>query len=241
MLFPVRARTPEIMDGADFTPAELHSNLDDLARYSRITGGASIILSRLASMARALPRGARLSILDIGAGGADIAGRVDRWARLRGFSPRIVAADIDRRMIDVAATRSRASSKVALCQSDARCLPHADGAFDLAYSSLVMHHLADADVARILDEMRRVTTLGFVVADLRRSAMAWSAVWALTRLTSRNRLTLHDGPLSVRRAFTPDEMLSVARRLPEERLEVRRQGAARLVVTFRHPPPPEIS
>ncbi|MBI3448133.1 MAG: methyltransferase domain-containing protein [Acidobacteria bacterium] len=234
MLFPVRARTPEIMDGTAFTAAELDHNLADLGRYSRLTGGARVVVSRLADLARDLPSGGELRVLDVGAGGGDIAHQVSAWARRRGLVPRIVASDIDSRMLTLASARRRAGRDVALCQSDGRRLPHADGAFALAYSSLVLHHLDDAGVASVLDEMRRVTRLGFVVADLRRSALAYSAVWALTRLTTRNRLTLHDGPLSVRRALTPGEMRAAAVALPGEGLSVRRQGSARLVVTYRH-------
>ena len=35
--------------------------------------------------------------------------------------------------------------------------------------------------------------------------------WALSRLTSTNRLTRHDGPASVYRAFTPAEMRRLSR------------------------------
>ncbi|HZE88257.1 MAG TPA: methyltransferase domain-containing protein [Verrucomicrobiae bacterium] len=234
MFFPWRARTPEIMDGVAFTAAELEHNLADLDRYHRVTGGERLLVSRLAVLARDLPRGEDLRVLDVGAGGAGIAARVSAWARRRGLVPRVVASDIDARMLTHASARRLPGADVALCQSDGRHLPHADGAFAVAYSSLLLHHLDDADVASVLDEMRRVTRLGFVVADLRRSALAYSAVWALTRLTTRNRLTLHDGPLSVRRSFTPGEMRAAASRLPGEGLTVRRQGPARLVVTFRH-------
>jgi hypothetical protein len=49
-----------------------------------------------------------------------------------------------------------------------------------------------------------------VVCDLRRSALAFAGAWLWSR-TSRNRLTRHDAPLSVRRAYTPAEALALAR------------------------------
>ncbi len=54
----------------------------------------------------------------------------------------------------------------------------------------------------LLRELRRVARLTPLVCDLRRSAVALAATWLWSR-TSRNRLTRHDAPLSVRRAYTP--------------------------------------
>ena len=237
MILAGRSRALEIMDGSDFTPAELGRNLLDLELYNRITGGTALIVSSLGSITGGLEAGRPVSILEIGAGSADIACDVAAWASRRGWRPRLVATDLNPLMLALASRLHRSNGFVKLCLADARALPHGDGAFDLAYSSLVVHHLAEAGIEKVLMEMRRVTRIGFVVADLRRSALAYAAVWALTRLTTRNRLTLNDGPLSVRRALTPGEMRAAAvKALDGGLLDVRRDGPARMVLTYRHPP-----
>jgi hypothetical protein len=48
--------------------------------------------------------------------------------------------------------------------------------------------------------------VGFVLNDLRRSRLGWIAATIMTRLTTRNRLTRNDAPLSIRRAYTPAEL-----------------------------------
>ncbi|MDQ2965611.1 MAG: hypothetical protein M3R57_07160, partial [Chloroflexota bacterium] len=47
---------------------------------------------------------------------------------------------------------------------------------------------------------------GIVVNDLTRGRIQWLAAWLLARIATRNRYTRHDGPLSVRRAYTAVEM-----------------------------------
>jgi SAM-dependent methyltransferase len=242
-----RIRTPEIMDGEDFTPAELEGNIADLTLYARLTGTSSIIERSFDRMTWRVAAGRRLSVLDVGAGSADAAAPLGKWARRRGFRPGIVAADISRRMIEAAKARNGGAAR--LCVADARRLPYGDGSFDLACSSLVLHHLDDRSIETVLNEMKRVTRLGFVVVDLRRSSLALLSVWALTRLTSRNRLTLNDGPLSVRRSLTIEELQGIAARSGlgrtsrrgvgsrEEdgpRLEIEREGMARLALTYAH-------
>jgi ubiquinone/menaquinone biosynthesis C-methylase UbiE len=85
-------------------------------------------------------------------------------------------------------------------------LPFADNAFDMVTCSLALHHFSRADAVLVLREMDRVGRTGFVVNDLRRGRVAYGASWAASRLTTRNRLTRHDAPLSVRRAYTPAEL-----------------------------------
>jgi hypothetical protein len=54
--------------------------------------------------------------------------------------------------------------------------------------------------------MHRLGRTGFIVNDLRRSRVAYGAAWLASRLTTRNRLTRHDAPVSIRRAYTPGEL-----------------------------------
>ena len=58
--------------------------------------------------------------------------------------------------------------------------------------------------------MHRVARVGFIVNDLRRSRTGHLAAWVAARLTTRNRLTRNDAPLSVLRAYTPDELAGLA-------------------------------
>jgi hypothetical protein len=57
--------------------------------------------------------------------------------------------------------------------------------------------------------MARVARLGVVLNDLVRGRRSWLGAWLLTRAMTRNRFTRHDAPLSVRRAYTIDEMTAL--------------------------------
>ena len=51
---------------------------------------------------------------------------------------------------------------------------------------------------------------GLIVNDLMRSRRARLLTGIATRLLSANRLTRHDGPMSVLRGFRPEELLHMA-------------------------------
>jgi hypothetical protein len=50
-----------------------------------------------------------------------------------------------------------------------------------------------------------------IVNDLERARRWYLGAWALARLATGNRYTRHDAPLSVRRAYTADEMSELGR------------------------------
>ena len=69
---------------------------------------------------------------------------------------------------------------------------------------------ADADAVRALTEMGRVARRGIIVNDLVRTWPGYLGAWLLGMCTTTNRLTRHDAPLSVLRAWTADELHTMA-------------------------------
>ena len=84
-----------------------------------------------------------------------------------------------------------------------------EGAFDVAHSSMFVHHLDPYDAVAFLRELRRVARCGIVVNDLVRGRLNWLGAWLLIHATATSRFTRHDGPLSVRRAYTRPELLDL--------------------------------
>jgi hypothetical protein len=70
--------------------------------------------------------------------------------------------------------------------------------------------------------MRGAARLGVIVNDLLRTRVSLALVWLATRLLARHPMSRHDGPLSVRRAYSPDELRALAARAGLGRLVVRR-------------------
>jgi hypothetical protein len=81
--------------------------------------------------------------------------------------------------------------------------------FDVIHSSLLMHHLDPSDAIAMFREMARVARRAVIVNDLDRSAL-WLAAARLVGLFTRNRYTRNDAPLSVQRAYRPDELVALA-------------------------------
>ncbi len=71
---------------------------------------------------------------------------------------------------------------------------------------------------------------GFIINDLHRSRVAYISIFILTRMMTKNRLTRYDGPVSVMNAFTPQEMVEMARGANIRQFEVHRHFPYRIAL-----------
>ena len=196
----------ELLDGPLDDPAALVANLRDLARLNRISGGIGLSQRAIAGL------GNPATILDVGSGGADIpiallvtAGRDGRRLAVTATDSRpevLAAARLARPAID-------GMAGLTLEIADGRGLPYPDASFDVAHASLVIHHLEPDEAVAFLRELRRVARNGIVVNDLVRSRLAWVGGWLVVHAIATSRYTRHDGPLSVRRAYSRTELLAL--------------------------------
>jgi ubiquinone/menaquinone biosynthesis C-methylase UbiE len=205
----------EHLDGDLADAAVLAGNLRDLRRVNHRLGGVSLSRRAVDALLRTAGRSpdAPISLLDVGTGGADIPiALIQHWRR-RGRTLTVLGVD-QRAEILAAAVAERpqvaTTAGLTLRVADGRSLPFDDDAFDIAHASLVLHHLEPDGAASLLVEMARVARLGIVVNDLGRGRLAWLGAWLLTRLATRNPFTRHDGPLSVRRAYSLTEARSLS-------------------------------
>ena len=200
----------ELLDGPLDGPT-LRANLRDLALTNALLGGTDLSWRAVALVLKARSTRAIQQVLDVGTGGADIPIAIARRARDLGLNVHIVATDIRPEVIDVA-SRTAASAGVAgvtVRRADPSLTSEPDQSFDVVHSSLVLHHHEPDEARELLREMQRVSRYAVIVNDLDRRR-AWWVGARLLSLLSRNPYTRHDAPLSVRRAYRPDELSELA-------------------------------
>lgn len=198
----------ELLDRPGAPSAELAESLADIGRLNRM-GPTRTLLAHLAPFLDRFRREERarpFRVLDLGTGGADIPVAVIHWARARGARVSVLGMDVQPEVLACVAPSARALPELRLLAGDATRPPIRAAGVDVVLCSLTLHHLPEDGVVALLRLMAELGRLGFVVSDLRRGRLAWLAAWIATHLISRNRFTRHDGPLSVRRAYTPAEL-----------------------------------
>jgi ubiquinone/menaquinone biosynthesis C-methylase UbiE len=205
-----RVIVPELLDDDLGTPAEIVQSLRDLQRINRWFGGISTTLQLLQRIAERT--GFRsLSLLEVGAGNGQVP--IAARARLAREGVDLSITLLDR----VASHLPRNGFPAAV--ADARQLPFSDGSFDVVAFNLVTHHFEPEILESVAHEALRVCRLAVLVNDVIRSPVHLALTYAGLPLF-RSRLTRHDAPASVRRAYTVEEMRSIVARTAARRIEI---------------------
>jgi SAM-dependent methyltransferase len=199
----VYRQQPEILDLAPSSPEAIQV-LEDLERFSRMTGLARTLLEKVGARLGRLHHDVRrpLRVLDVCAGSAWFSRGLAGWSRARGLPLQLTALDWSDAILE-RARRLPGGEAITWEVGDATALPWNDGAFDLVVNVQALHHFAPEQVVGVLSEAARVGQSIFFF-DLRRTAYGFALVQLFRPLYSR--AFIHDGRVSHRRAYSIPEM-----------------------------------
>jgi 2-polyprenyl-3-methyl-5-hydroxy-6-metoxy-1,4-benzoquinol methylase len=217
----------ELMDTVPLSPRVVDETLGFLEFTNRRFGGTGIVLRTLQRWRGGWPDGRTITVLDVGTGAADIPRALVAWARSAGVDLKVTGIDAAPDIVAAARARVRDTPGISIEQADLSALSSSGRRFDYVTASLFLHHVAPDRTADALVALDRLATRGVIVGDLRRSPFSLIAVGVLSYVAG-NAVVRHDGPLSVRRAFTVDELRRLAADLGLRYLRARPQGPFRV-------------
>ena len=227
-----RSQQPELMDGPGLGDPVLQARvLADLAVVNRATRTHQPVLNFLRQVWAGLPRGAPVSVLDIGSGEGDLlraiwhlAGREKRPVQLTGL-------DMHPHSTHAAQQATPAAMGIRFITGDV--FEHTPDAADCIVSSQLSHHLTDAQIIDFLRWQQQHARLGWCIADLRRHWLPYLGFRWLARLAGWHRVVRIDGTRSIARACTEAEwhVLLQQAGVPAQ---VQRHLPFRLTVQARH-------
>lgn len=229
ILTPKRIYEEELLDAGEGADEDVARSLSDLRRINRFLGGRKALLRALSSCLQGTSL-EQISLLDVGTGSADMPMAVAESCRLRGLDTFIAAVDISERNLKVSRAQLGVSSEIQLVRADSLRLPFAARSFDFVTASLFLHHFREDDVVRLLADFGRIARRAVIVNDLVRNLVPYYFTRIAGPILAASFLTRNDGPVSVLRGFTPDEMNDLARRAGLRVREMKRVFPYRLLL-----------
>lgn len=196
---------PELMD-QPCSRAQLRTCLQDLAWVNRVLFGYRPTLNWLRSLNLGqFPHIIR--ILDVGFGYGDTLRRIEQWARRQGINVELTGIDLNPDAAVIAAEAGSPTSRIQWLTGDVFAYtppqpPH------LIVSSLFTHHLADDEVVRFVQWMEHTAVTGWFINDLSRNIIPYRLFYLFSRLMHLHPFVQHDGPVSIARAFVPEDWQS---------------------------------
>lgn len=229
-MFKLRSYELEIIDTGEYTPEEYEGCLSELRNINRFLGDTRAIKkSLLREIAREKLK--KFSVLDVGAGSGELLRVIADFAKQRNARAGLFGLELNARSAEATLEESKDYPNIFSIRGDALCLPFADQTFDYAICSLFTHHFVDADVIKILSEMRRVSKRKIYAIDLHRHPTAYYFYTTAGRIFSKNRLIRNDGALSILRSFKPAELEKIGLQAGLKNVRVNRRFPYRLVLS----------
>ena len=226
--FPPRNLRDELLDLDEASYEEVRGSLRDVKTVNRYLSGYRVLLYHIKKLLKSHRGNRPFRVMDAATGSADQPVALTRLARKMGVPIQITAIDINSKMLRLAKEEIQQYPEINLVQSDILALPFRDEAFDLAINNLSLHHFSWEKAVFIIKAIYNSARLGFLINDLHRSRIAHAAIFLLTRIFTRNRLTRFDAPVSVMNAFTPSEFRELARQAEIETFEIYRHFPYRI-------------
>lgn len=218
----------ELMDDPALDPEQHRAALAGLARLNALSAASRPIARAIASLAPSRS----FTLLDIATGSGDVLLATVRRLRRAGLEPQAHALDASPLALDAARRRCEGVGiELRTIAADA-IRDGIDGEFDVAMSSLFLHHLRDGEALALL------RTLGercraIVISDLDRSRAGLAAAAAVSRLATRCPVVHTDAVRSVRAALRPEEAGTLARDAGLRDIALRRIWPYRWLMTGR--------
>lgn len=228
--FSRRAELTELMD-EPCSYAELRACLRDISKVNSLTFAHRPTISWLGELVASRPPMDRpLRIVDVGCGYGDMLRRVGRWAAKRGVSVTLTGIDLNPDAI-------RAAREATSCRQDIEwvigdALAHPIGETDVVLSALLTHHMPDPEIVRFLAWMEVTSRCGWFINDLHRQPLPYHFFRVWSRFSKLHRFVQHDGPVSIRRSFVPQDWneLCAAAEIDADSVLIKEYRPARLCV-----------
>ncbi len=205
-----RRVTAELLDEDLGSPQEIAASLADLRRINCWFGGVHTTVSLLRRLAYQSSCRA-LSLLEVGAGAGDVPLAAQRTLNRDGIALQVTLLD--------RAWSHLPGNGVPAVVGEALHLPFRDETFDVVSCCLLAHHFEPDQLQHFATEALRVCRRAVLINDLIRSPLHLALVYMGFPLYL-SPITRHDGPASVRRAYTRAEMHELLRNVPARKLEI---------------------
>ncbi|MCH7414171.1 methyltransferase domain-containing protein [Belliella sp. R4-6] len=203
--FSQRSYEKEIMDDLEFEGPVLEQSLKELRTINKLLGGNKVTTTGLDFIMKKYPQENYL-IADIGCGGGDMIRVMGDWAKKKNIKCEFIGIDANPNTIEFAKERLNDLDHVNFRAQNVFEDSFEKEQVDIITCTLFTHHFTDKELLRLLSSFISKARLGIIINDLHRHRLAYYSIKLLTRLFSKSPMVQNDGPLSVLRAFSKQDL-----------------------------------
>lgn len=207
-----RSTEVEIMDDFSVQGEMLKESLDQLANINKWLGGNLVTLNGLQKILKKQPKNNLLTIVDLGCGNGDMLREISKYGKKNGYNFTLIGIDANQHTIDYAEQLSENYDEISYRKQDVFAEDFQTIKYDVVLATLFLHHFTEEDIIKLLKPIVKNASVGVVVNDLNRNALAYYLFSGLC-LFIKNPMTKQDGLISILKAFKREDLKRMSDKL----------------------------
>lgn len=228
MLLQFRSEEKEYLDNSDIETKDLYQNLTELDTINKHLGGYKASRKGLSTI---LETHTVHTILDIGFGGGDSIKQLSKLADKKNIKLFFYGVDYKKDCIKYAENNLYLVINKQLICSDYRNISNELlKKVDVIHCSLFLHHLSNDEIISLF-EFGKSNRCIILANDLHRHWFAYFSIKFLTQIFSKSWLVKNDAPISVKRGFKKNELISLISQAGFTNYSVKWSWAFRYIIT----------
>ncbi len=206
--FTIRNTQTEWMDDLDCHGEIVDQTLRELGTINKLLGGNAVTLRGLDKLISrySISKDQVIHIADIGCGGGDMLIEIEKWADRRGIKVKLTGIDANANIVEYARKHCAAHDRISFKTANVLSPEFATEKYDIIIGILFFHHFDSECLEQLFSSLMRQASMGLVINDLHRHWFGYHSIKILTKLFSRSPMVQEDGPLSVLRGFSRNEI-----------------------------------
>jgi 2-polyprenyl-3-methyl-5-hydroxy-6-metoxy-1,4-benzoquinol methylase len=229
MLLNTKYRTddPEIMDDFALEGEILRDALDKIAKINQLLGGNKLTLQGIQNLINKVALDKQVTIADIGCGNGDMLRSLADYASNNNLNFKLIGIDANQFTVNHAKELSKHYPNISYQCEDIFDEKFKDLKYDIVLCTLTLHHFKDDEIIKLLEVFYNNATIGIVINDLQRSAIAYRLFQGLCFVFRLNKMSKEDGLVSILRGFKKEELEVFSKKLQFKKYAIQWKWAFR--------------
>jgi 2-polyprenyl-3-methyl-5-hydroxy-6-metoxy-1,4-benzoquinol methylase len=224
--FSKRSTELEIMDDLEYAGPLMDRTLYELEVINKWLGGNQVTIGGLQKLL-GQKTGKSICIADLGCGRGDMLRLIDAWAKKNNKYVKLVGIDANPYIINAAKQNLKDFPHIDFQDINIYSPEFQAQEFDVVIGTLFYHHFSDNELVDFFRQLKNQVKIGIIINDIHRHPLAYHSIRVLTSLFSRSSMVKFDAPLSVKRAFKKQELVSILKDAGIETFTIRWKWAFR--------------
>lgn len=208
-----RTDAAEIMDDFTLEGEILRDALDKIARINQLLGGNKLTLQGVQSLINLVSIKKEITIVDIGCGNGDMLRALADYASKNNLNFKLIGVDANPFTINHAEELSKLYQNITYQCEDIFEDKFTALKYDIVLCTLTLHHFKDAEIIKLVSVFYENASIGIVINDLQRSALAYRLFQVLCFVFRLNKMSKEDGLISILRGFKKEELEEFSKKI----------------------------